>query len=361
MNPTSKSKTEKCLTGYSISTSGAIGDTDIHSRINSLWRCVFTHVWHVSFMCVMTHACVTLVIYAYAWHDLFVCGLMYSWCVSTHMWHDSSMRDTSHSCVCVTWIVHVWHDVWMVRLHSDVTWLIHAWRDSFMRDMTYSSCFSNHMRHDSFMRDMTQSCVCVTRSISVWYDVGMVCLHLYVTWLIHVCYMTSSYETRRLRMWHVAFICVICLIRVWSGASPGGHEKCKVRTCCCHLRPLIGVTQHLRSSNPCHWSHSHVTWLILVWHDLFICVVSHSCVTWLVHVWNDSFLRDMSHSYVTKRIYFWHDSFICDVTHSYVTWLIHMWHDSFICDMTHLYVGYTVTWLMHMWHASFICDMTRYS
>jgi len=35
-------------------------------------------------------------------------------------------------------------------------------------------------------------------------------------------------------------------------ASVGGHEPRKVRTCCCHSRPLIGVRHHLRSLTPCH-------------------------------------------------------------------------------------------------------------
>ena len=89
-----------------------------------------------------------------------------------------------------------------------------------------------------------------------------------------------------------------------------------------------------KSQNSCHneWVvshvsfiiHSHVTWLIYMWQDLFI------CVTWLIHVF------DMSHSYERLSRSSCHEQCSC------VTWLIHK------CDMTHAYVCYD----------SSICDMT---
>jgi len=69
-------------------------------------------------------------------------------------------------------------------------------------------------------------------------------------------------------------------------------------------------------------TNPYVTWLILMWHDTFV------CVTWLIH------MCDMTHSYG------WRGSFIC------VPWRIHT------RDMTHSYVCHDafirVTWLIHM-------------
>jgi len=32
-------------------------------------------------------------------------------------------------------------------------------------------------------------------------------------------------------------------------------------------------------------THSYVTWLFTIWHDLIICNLTHSCVTWLMPIW----------------------------------------------------------------------------
>jgi len=93
-----------------------------------------------------------------------------------------------------------------------------------------------------------------------------------------------------------------------------------------HCNALQRTVTHCNALHICVVTSSYVSWLVHMWHDLFICDMTHSYVTWLVHMWHDSFIRDMSRSYVTWLVHTWHVS------------CTHMWHDSFICEMSHSYV-----------------------
>jgi len=44
---------------------------------------------------------------------------------------------------------------------------------------------------------------------------------------------------------------------------------------------------------------------------------------------------------------------ICDTTHSHVPWLIHMWHDSFMCYMPPIHMrAVTYSYVWHEWHVT---------
>jgi len=122
----------------------------------------------------------------------------------------------------------------------------------------------------------------------------------------------------------------------------------------------------------CDMSHSRVTWLIDVWHDLFTCDTTHSRVTWLIHVWHESFTCDMTHSRVTWFIDMWHDSFTCDMVQGHVTRIAQILElqrsivNSVVCLRIHAHVTqlidtthWRVTWLIHMWHDTLTRNITQ--
>jgi len=141
----------------------------------------------------------------------------------------------------------------------------------------------------------------------------MCLIHIYVSWLIHMCDVTHSYvyldsfiySTWFIHVWHdspmhglwLIYMCVLTNFLYGRRDSRIGHSAEVVLVC--------AVTHSYM------WALTHSR----VWRDSFV------CVPWLIH------MCDMTLSYA------WYDSFIC------VTWLIHI----YIC----------VCWLIHM------CDVTH--
>ena len=89
-------------------------------------------------------------------------------------------------------------------------------------------------------------------------------------------------------------------------------------------------------------AHSCVTWLIHVWHDLFMFDMVYISLTWLIHVWHDPLGRN---SWIENSRVTWLSDFF-DMTHSCVTSLIHVcraslfqtfWNECFLLWQRHTY------------------------
>ena len=253
------------------------------------------------------------------------------------MWHDSFIGERNHyvwhAHSYVKWPIHMW--LMCDITHSYVKWLIHTW---LICDMIHSyvkwpiqmwlTCDTTHSYvkwpiNMWFTRSMTHSYV--KWLIQIWLTRDMT--HSYVKWLIHmwlICDMTHSIFSFK----PTSVSCHIWVTYEWVISHI--NESCHAMSHMSHIwMSHFTDTMCIFSFKPTSVLaiHSHVTWLVYMWHASFICM-THSYITDLMYIWYGTFTR------IFNFIHLRHDSLRRDMTREYATCL-------FICGISYIHMRHT--------------------
>ena len=129
--------------------------------------------------------------------------------------------------------------------------------------------------------------------------------------------------------WYDSFLCVTWLIYMCDVTFAIGSK----------LTSFVRGPLHM-----CDMTHPYVSWLIRMWHDLFMCGsfgchLNESCHIWMSHV-----TYEWAMSHVDRSLYGHQaDSYSC--VDLFIVWMTHLyvWHDSFIFDMIHSCVRHSLS------------------
>jgi len=216
-------------------------------------------------------------IHSDVWHDSYeTCDMTYLHANSKRL--QSRGAEVWESMTCVTWLVRdMGHDSITRQQQMVVTvalrWLLcdmthsDVWQDSFeMCDMTRLRASSERLllrRTDSCVTWLIQ--MCDMTHLNVWYD-SFKC----VTWLIQTCAMTCEK-------------CVTWLIHVWQTWLIHMCHDVWIYISCAYAH--VSPSHPLGAAKEGHVRGDHDSYVRDVAYEM--CDVSHTCVTWLIHVCHD--------------------------------------------------------------------------
>jgi len=155
----------------------------------------------------------------------------------------------------------------------------------------------------------------------------------YVSWLIHMCDVTPSYDSL---IWDMTHSYETWLTHMRHDSRIRRSHECWYISCipaqhvcqpkASRLIPISTLLHPARhDSFIIDMTQLYETRLTHMRHDSPERTMHHIFGSWLIHKWRGSFIWDMTHLRGPSIICMTHDSFIRDTTHSCETWLT--WED----------------------------------